>query len=175
MSRFDDGNSYEDVFVFEDLVYTTVGDLGVVHLYRNRNNSLIKLHVHDVRYPCKCKPMYLVHSIVVTKDHIIQCCAVVKLVSVLDRYGEQLRTIRMDDIPKSWPGLCQTDVEGNFLIADRMRNRLFIANAYQPKYQWSVVDLADLSGSGDCGGAVWFRHRLYVVSRDHLLTFTPVN
>ena len=90
MSRFDDGNNYdyEDVFVFEDLVYTTVGDLSVVHVYRSRRNSLIKLHVHDVRYPCKCKPMYLVHSIVVTKDHIIQCCAVVKLVSVLDRYGE---------------------------------------------------------------------------------------
>ena len=174
MSRVADGNDYEDVFVFEDLVYAMEIRLLVVHVYRNHTNSLIKLH--DVRYPCECNFLLLSHSIIVTNEHIIQCCNHDKLVSILNRSGELLRTIPIADISKRQPILCQVDVDGNFLIADRFANRLLIAHVNQPSSQWRVVDIPDfLSDDGSCG-AVWFRHRLHVISRcGRLLTFTSVD
>ena len=87
MSRLDyDYNDYEDVFVFEDLVYAMESERGVVHVYRNHNNSLIKLH--DVSYPCGCNFLLLSHSIIVTNEHIIQCCNRDEIVSILNRSGE---------------------------------------------------------------------------------------
>ena len=174
MSRVADGNHYEDVFVFEDLVYAMQRRRLVMRVYRNRSNSLIKLH--DVRYPCKCSHSVYRHSITVTKDHIIQCCSRTdKLVFILDRSGDLLRKISTTGISGHWPILCQVDVEGNFLIADRWTNHLVIANANQPSSQWDIVDLANLPGRAGCRGAVWFRHRLYVATADHMLIFTPVD
>ena len=173
MSIVADGNLYEDVFVFGDLVYAPEGILRVVHVYRNRNNSLIKLH--DIRYPCGCNDRFRSHSIIVTNEHIIQCCAKEKFVSILDRSGELLRKIPIPGISRHKPILCQVDVEGNFLIADRWTKHLIIANVNQSSSQWDVVDLTDLPGRFGCVGAVWFRHRLYVTSGRHLLTFTPAN
>ena len=173
MSIFAYDNEYEDVFVFEDLVYAMERQHRVVHVYRNRNNSLIKLH--DVRYYCGCSDTFPYHSIIVTKVYIIQCCAEDKLVSILDRSGELLREIPIAAISGHWPSLRQVDVMGNFLIADLITNRLIIAHADQPSPQWRVVKLPDLMDSGSCRGAVWFRHRLYVAGFGHrLLTFTPV-
>ena len=174
MSRVDDyGSDYEDVFVFEDLVYAMECFLGVLHVYRNRNNSLTK--VDDVKYPCMCNDRLLHHSIIVTNERIIQCCAHDELVCILDRSGELLQKLHIADISGRWPILCQVDVEENFLIADPNTNRLLLAHAKQPASQWGVVVLADFLGFGGCEGAVWFRHRLYVASRRHLLIFTPVS
>ena len=171
MASVDEDNVYVDVFVFGDLVYAVETLLHVVHVYRNRNNSLIKLH--DIKYSCECNDRYFPHSIVVTNDHILQCCARNKLVSVLDRSGELLRTIPIVDISGHRLILCQVDDEENFLIADRWTNCLVVANANQPSYQWDVVDLPDLPDSDSFKGAVWFRHRLHVASDCRLLTFTP--
>ena len=168
-------NWYEDVFVFEDLVYAIECQLCVVHVYRNHKNSLIKLH--DVRYPCGCSNRYP-HSIIVTNEHIIQCCDRDKLVSILDRSGELLRKIPIAYILiyVHEPILRQVDVQGNFLISDCASNLLAVGNAYQPTSEWGVVDFADSPGSDSCRGAVWFRHRLYVASRHgHLLTFAPLD
>ena len=174
MSSVAYGYNYEDVCAYEDLVYAMEFELGVVHVYRNRNNSLIKLH--DIRYPCGCNGSRFSHSIIVTNEHIIQCCNHDKLVSILNRSGELLRTIPIADISKRQPILCQVDVDGNFLIADRFANRLLIAHVNQPSSQWRVVDIPDfLSDDGSCG-AVSFRHRLHVISRcGRLLTFTSVD
>ena len=173
MSNVADDNHYDDVFVFEDLVYAMERELRVVHVYRNRNNSLIKLH--DIRYPCECSTRFT-HSIIVTDEHIFQCCPIEKLIYVLDRSGMLLRKILIADIFEGWPTLRQVDDKQNFLIADIWSNRLVVANANQPSSQWGVVDLADLPDSEGYRGAVWFRHRLYVASsRGHLLTFTPVD
>ena len=169
MSRVADGNKYEDVFVFEDLVYAMEWRLGVVHVYRNRNNALIKLH--DVRYFCKCNASFLSHSIIGTNMHIIQCCAGDKLVFIRNRSGELLRTIPIADFPNLHPILCQVDVNGNFLIADRLSKCLLIAHVDQPNSQWRVVNLPDSPGRIGCRGVVWFRHKLYVAgSFGRLLT-----
>ena len=174
MSSVADGNHYVDVFVFEDLVYATEFELRVVHVYRNRNNSLIKLH--DIRYPCECSDRLISHSIIATNEHIIQCCPGDKILSILNRSGELLRTIPIADFLKRHPILCQVDIDGNFVIADRRTNRLLIAHVNQPSSQWRVVDLPDLRDFLGCCGAVWFRHRLYVADlRDRLITFTPVD
>ena len=148
--------------------------LCVVHVYRNRSNSLIKLH--DVRYPCECFSRFP-HSIIVTNEHIIQCCARNKFVSILDRSGELLRKISIAYILRYVyePILRQVDIQGNFLIYGSTSNLLAVGNANQPSSQWGVVDLANLPGRGGCQGAVWFRHRLYAIFRGHLLTFTPVD
>ena len=174
MSRVADGSKYEDVFVFEDLVYAMEWRLGVVHVYRNRNNALIKLH--DVRYFCKCNASFLSHSIIGTNAHIFQCCPRDKLVSILNHSGEQLRTIPIAKIFKHQPILCQVDVDGNFLIADRFTNCLLIAHANQPRSRWRVVNLSELSYGFSCCEIVWFRHRLYVADMRHfLITLTPVD
>ena len=174
MSSVADGNHYEDVFVFEDLVYAMESRLHVVHVYRNRNNSLIKLH--DIRYPCKCNERVFFHSIIVTKDHIIHSCALDTLVSILNRSGELLQKIPIADISSYEPVLCQVDFDGNFLIADSFTNRLLIAHVNQPSSQWRVVNLPDLPDGVWCCGAVWFRHRLYVADwHGRLITFTPVD
>ena len=174
MSRVDDGSDYEDVFVFEDLVYAMERRLGVVHVYMIRNNSLIKLH--DIRYPCECSVRSLSHSIIVTNEHIIQSCPLDTLVSIMDRSFELLWTIPVADISGPWPHLCQVDVEGNILIADHVTNRLLIAHVNQPSSQWRVVNLPDLPHSDGCYAAVWFRHMLYATDYyDRLLTFTPVD
>ena len=152
-------------------------DRGVVHVYRNRRNFLIKLH--DIRYNCECDNRWqslFGHSIIVRDEHVIQCCAKSKLVSILNHSGELLQTIPKADILGQWPILRQIDVEGNFLIADRYTNRLVIARADRPSSRWLVVDLPVLPDSAGCRGAVWFRHRLFVA--DHLgrlITFTPVD
>ena len=174
MSLVADGNHYDDVFVFEDLVYALEGRLQVMHVYRNSNNSLIKLH--DVRYNCRCTGSLHSHSIIVTNEHIIQCCNHDKLVSILNRSGELLRTIPIADISKRQPILCQVDVDGNFLIADRFANRLLIAHRDEPSSQWRKVNLPDSSDHIGCCRAVWFRHRLYVADRHRRLTsFKPVD
>ena len=173
MSSFADGNMYQDVFVFENLVYATEFDLGIVQVYKNRNNSLIKLQ--DIRYHCNCNHMILDHSIIVTNQLVIQCCAPRKVVSILDRSGELLRKIPIADISGLWPVLCQVDFEGNFLIADLYTYRLVIAHVDQPSSQWRVLNLPDLPDSFGRYGAVWFRHRLYAASGRHLLTFTPID
>ena len=135
------GDHYEDVFVFEDLVYAMEGQLCVVHVYRNRNISLIKLH--DIRYPCKCNGRILHHdssnhTIVVTNEqHIVQCCAIEKLVSVLDRSGDLLWAITEDSM--LGPGLQQVDVEGNFVTYDIFSQCLLIANANLPASQSLVI------------------------------------
>ena len=165
--------NYEDVCAYEDLVYAMEFELGVVHVYRNRNNSLIKLH--DIRYPCKCNAGLFSHSIIVTNENIVQCCASRKLVSIQNVYGELLRIIRISDMSGRQPILRQVDIEGNFLIADRWTKHLIIANVNQSSSQWDVVDLTDLPGRFGCVGAVWFRHRLYVVSSGGLLTSTHVD
>ena len=173
MSGVAEGNMYEDVFAFEDLVYAMDLMLRVVHVYRNRNYSLIKLH--DIKYPCECNELHFSHSLIVTSEHIIQCCGDGKLVSIQDRSGELLRTIPIADVLKRQPKLCQVDFDGNFLIADRYMNRLLIAHVNQPSSQWRVVNLPDLRVRDGCWGAVWFRHRLYVVDlHGRLITFTPV-
>ena len=174
MSSIAGGNYYWDVFVFEDLVYALERWFHVVHVYRNHNNSLIKLH--DFRYPCGCNVRFPCHSIIVTNEHIIQCCTAGNIVSILNRSGELLRHIPIADISKLQPILCQVDIDGNFVIADRRTNRLLIAHVNQPSSQWRVVDIPDfLSDDGSCG-AVWFRHRLHVISRcGRLLTFTSVD
>ena len=171
-----EGNYYEDVFVFEDLVYAMECRLRVVHVYRNRNNSLIQLYDVRITYPCECDASVFDHSIIVTKHHIIQCCADDdKPVSIQDRYGILLQKIRTADISGHRPFLCQVDFEGNILMADLYANRLLVAHADQPSSQWRVANLPDLPDSG-CWGAVWFRHRLHVASRgNRKLTFTPVN
>ena len=170
MSHVADRNNYEDVFVFEDLVYAMESLLQVVHVYRNRSSSLIKLH--DISYPCGCSGPFRFHSIIVN-EHIIQCCAGDKIVSILNRSGELLRTIPIADIFNQQPILCQVDVEGNFLIADCWSNRLLITHVNQPSSQWRVVNLPDLPDGVGCWGAVWFRHRLHVAgSYGRLLTFT---
>ena len=176
MSRVAYGIDYEDVFAFEDLVYAMDRDRGVIHVYRNRNNSLIQRYDVRIRYPCECDASVFDHSIMVTKDHIIQCCADDdNPVSIQDRSGMLLQKIRMADISGNRPFLCQVDFEGNILIADHFTNRLLIAHANQPSSQWRAVNLPDLPDSG-CWGAVWFRHRLHVASRgNRKLTFTPVN
>ena len=166
------GNNYEDVFVFEDLVYAMEWALRVVHVYKNRNNSLIKLL--DVGYPCACSSRFT-HSIIVTNEHIVQCCPNEKLIYVLDRSGMLLRKILIADISEGWPTLRQVDDKQNFLIADIWSNRLVIANANQPSSQWGIVDLANFPDSEGYRGAVWFRHRLYVESDGRLLIFTPVD
>ena len=174
MSRVADGNHYEDVFVLGDLVYAMQGWLGVVHVYRNRYKSLIKLH--DIRYPCGCNGGFLSHSMIVTNEHIIQCCSGRKPVYILNRSGELLRTIPIADISKHYSILCQADVDGNFLIADRWTNRLVIAHVDQPSSLWHVVNLPEFSDGVGCWGAVWFRNRLYAAGLDgRLLTFTLVN
>ena len=174
MSRVADGSDYEDVFVFEDMVYAMEWMLRVVHVYRNRNNSLIKLH--DIKNPCECNELYFSHSIIVTSEHIIQCCGDGKLVSIQDRSGELLRTIPIADVLKRQPKLCQVDFDGNFLIADRYMNRLLIAHVNQPSSQWRVVNLPDLRYNDGCCEAVWFKHKLYVADlRGQLITFTPVD
>ena len=149
-------------------------DSGVVHVYMNHRNSLTKLH--DIRYTCECDNKWQSHSIIVTNEHVIQCCAKNKLVSILDRSGELLQATQKADMFGQWPILRQIDVEGNFLIADRYTNRLVIARADRPSSRWLVVDLPVLPDSAGCRGAVWFRHRLFVA--DHLgrlITFTPVD
>ena len=173
MSSVADGNHYEDVFVFGDLVYAMERLLCIVHVYRNHRSALIKLH--DVRYPCECSDRFFSHSVIGTNEHIIQCCGDGKLVSIQDRSGELLRTIPIADVLKRQPKLCQVDFDGNFLIADRYMNRLLIAHVNQPSSQWRVVNLPDLRVRDGCWGAVWFRHRLYVVDlHGRLITFTPV-
>ena len=174
MSRFNDDRYYDDVFVFKDLVYAMEYRLGVTQLYRNRNNSLIKLH--DIRFPCGCIGSLIPHSLIVRNDHIIQCCPHDKPVSILDRSGELLRTIPIADILHDHPFVCQVDFDGNFLIADSFTNRLLIAHVNQPSSQWRVVNLPDLPDGVWCCGAVWFRHRLYVADwHGRLITFTPVD
>ena len=174
MSRASDNNVYEDVFVFEDLVYAMEHRLRVVHVYKNRNNSLSRLH--DVKYPCECNNTSFHHSVLVTNENIIQCCPNEKLVSILDRSGELLRKIYIADISVTWPTLCQVDAGGNFLIADFATNRLLIAHADQLTSQWRVVNLPDLPDSDGCYAAVWFRHRLYATDYyDRLLSFTRVD
>ena len=171
MSSIAGGNYYWDVFVFEDLVYALERWFHVVHVYRNHNNSLIKLH--DFRYPCGCNVRFPCHSIIVTNEHIIQCCTAGNIVSILNRSGELLRTIPIADIFNQQPILCQVDVEGNFLIADCWSNRLLITHVNQPSSHWRVVNLPDLPDGVGCWGAVWFRHRLHVAgSYGRLLTFT---
>ena len=108
MSSVADGNHYEDVFVFGDLVYAMERLLCIVHVYRNHRNALIKLH--DVRYPCECNYSDIYHSIIVTKEHIIQFCGREKLISVLDRSGELLRKTPIAEVSGPWPILCQVDV-----------------------------------------------------------------
>ena len=167
-----DSYPYDDVFVFEDMVYAMECKLCVVQVYRNRNNSLTKLH--DIKYSCKCNNTLYHHTILVTNKHIIQCCPPSNLVSILDRSGELLRKIPIADILVPWPLLRQIDVDKNFLIADHWSNRLLIAHVDQPSSQWRVVNLPDLPDGAGCFGAVWFRHRLYVTRRDgHFMTFTP--
>ena len=173
MSSVGDGNRYEGVFAYEDLIYAMERMLRVVHVYRNRNNSLIKLY--DIKYPCICNDGFFYHSIIVTNEHIIQCCARDKLVSILDRSGELLRKISVADTTGPYPYLRQADSEGNFFITDPATHSLLITLANQPSSQWRVVDLADWPVSGGCRGAVWFRHRLYVSSDGHLMTFTPAD
>ena len=107
MSSVVDGGWYEDVAVFEDLVYAMERRHRVVHVYKHRNNSLTK--VHDVKYPCICNDRLLHHSIIVTNEHIIQCCAHDELVCILDRSGELLRKLPIADISGQWPILCQVD------------------------------------------------------------------
>ena len=178
MSSVANDNIYEDVFVFGDLVYAMELDLRVVHVYKYHSNAFTKLH--DIRYTCTCnysRLSNLSHYIAVSNEHIIQCCAVEKHISILNRSGGLLlRTIPIPDIAGQWPILCQVDVDGNFLIADRDTNRLLIAHANQPSSQWRVVDLPELSLFDRCVLAVWFRHRLYVTDLDgRLTTFTPVD
>ena len=174
MSSVADGNAYEDVFVFEDLVYAMERRLRVVHVYRNRNNSLIKLH--DIRYPCDCKRKVYYHSIIVTNEYILHCCITDDLVSVLDRSGELLRKILIPTFSGHRPVLRQVDGEGNILMSDRYTNSLLIAHVDQPRSRWRVVNLKDLPSFSGGRGAVWFRHRLYVTSRDdRLFTFAPVD
>ena len=148
------------MFVFEDLVYAMDGQRHVVHVYRNRNSWLIKLH--EIKYPCECSKRYHAHSISVTYEHIIHCCSDKSLVSILDRSGELLRKIPIVGIFEYRPVLCQVDVEGNFLIVDRMTKRLLIAHTNQQSHQWRIVYLLDLPDGRVFWGAVWFRHRLYV-------------
>ena len=168
------GNRYEDVFVFENIVYAMACELRVVHVYRNRNNSLIKLH--DVRHPCGCNHFSLSHSIIVTNEHIIQYCPNGKILCILDRSGELLRKVFIADISGQWPILYQVDVDGNFLLAHRWTNRFLIAHANQPRSQWRVVNLPELSFFDQCVGALWFRHRLHVTDlRGRVITFTPVD
>ena len=168
------GGYYQDVFVFEDLVYAMEGRLRVVHVYRIIHKSLIKLR--DIKCPCECVGKERIHSIVVTGDHIIQCCAKTKLVSILDRFGELLRKISIAEVSGRMPILRQADVEGNFLIADRVTARLLIAHVDLPISQWHVVSLPDSPGRVYCWGALWFRHRLYVTDHDgRLLSYTPVD
>ena len=178
MSSVANDNIYEDVFVFGDLVYAMELDLRVVHVYKYHSNAFTKLH--DIRYTCTCnysRLSNLSHYIAVSNEHIIQCCAVEKHISILNRSGGLLlRTIPIPDIAGQWPILCQVDVDGNFLIADRDTNRLLIAHANQPSSQWRVVNLTYSPSSSGCWGAVWFRHRLHLAGRDgYLLTFTPVD
>ena len=172
MSSAADGNTFEDVFVFDDLVYAMEHQLRVVHVYGNRNNLLIKLG--DIRYSCDCGNSFS-HSIIVTDEHIVQCCTVGKLVSILDSSGELLRRIPIADISGHWPILCQVDVDGSFFIASSWTIRLAIAHANQPRSRWGIVYLTDLPDHSGCEGAVWFRHRLYLVSSGRLLTLTPTN
>ena len=172
MSSCGHGNHYGDVFVFGHLVYAMEGELRVVHVYRNRENALTKLH--DIGYPCKCIGRWLDHSIIVTNEHIIQCCSEDKLVSIMDHYGELLRKITTADSPLRWPALCQVDVEGNILMADRYGNRLLIVQIDHTNSQWRVVKLVD--SPGNVTGAVWFRYRLYATDiSGNLLTFVPVD
>ena len=174
MSSVADGNAYEDVFVFEDLVYAMERRLHVVHVYRNRNHALIKQH--DVSYPCVCSDRFRFHSIIVTNEHIIQCCPRDKLVSILDRSSELLRKIPIADISGYQPIFCQVDFDGNFLIAYSYPTRLLIAHVHQPSSQWRVVKLPDSPDRISCRGAVWFRHKLYVAGFDgHVITFTSVD
>ena len=174
MSSIAGGNYYWDVFVFEDLVYALERWFHVVHVYRNHNNSLIKLH--DFRYPCGCNVRFPCHSIIVTNEHIIQCCTAGNIVSILNRSGELLRHIPIADISKLQPILCQVDIDGNFLIADRFANHLLIAHLNQPCSQWRVVNFRDSSHLLGCVGAVWFRHKLHAASRQgRLTTFAPVD
>ena len=170
ISNMAHNHRYGDVFVRGDLVYAIEDQPRVMYVYRNHNNSLIKLH--SLRYPCKCLKAPD-HSIVVTNEHVIQCCALYELISILDHSGKLLQTIDIDDTFEDRPFLCQVDVEGNFLISDRETNRLLIAHADQPGSQWDVVDLADWPGSGGCRGAIWFRQKLFVVSGHRLMTYTP--
>ena len=164
-------NYYEDVFVFKDLVYAMECRLGVVHVYRNRNNSLIGLH--DVRYPCGCAGGFPNHTIIVTNVYIVQCCAIHQLISVGDRTGELLQKIPITDKALQYPALRQMDLDGNFLIAERLigvRKRLVVANTNQSSSHWDVVNLPIALR---CCNAVWFRRRLYLVYlTGQLLTFT---
>ena len=175
MSTVADGNRYEDVFVFEDIVYAMECHLGVVQVCRNCNNSLVKLN--DIRYSCKCNNFsFFFHSIIVTNVHILQCCAPNKLIFILDRSGELLRNIPITDSIGHRPLLHQVDVEGNFLIADRYTNRLLIAHADQSSSRKCVVNLTDFPDRVGCEAAVWFRHKLFVPdTKGRLLSFTPVD
>ena len=154
-----DGNKYEDVFVFEDLVYAMECQLCVVHVYRNRNNSLTRQR--GMRYACKGKDRYFSHSIIVTNEHIIQSCIRDNLISILDRSGELLQTKHT------------ADILGKILISNLFTNRLLIAHADQPSSQLRVINFTGLPDGDGCSGAVWLIHSLYVASGPHLLTFTP--
>ena len=173
MLRVADANEYEDVFVFKDLVYAMERNLRIVHVYKYRNKSLIQ--VRDIRYPCKCNNKFFLHSIIVTKEHIIQCCVREKLVSLLDHSAQLLRKIPIADTLEQWPILRQVDVDGNILIDDRYSQHIIIAHVDQPSSRWCVVKFPERVGS--CG-AVWFRHKLYVADNyeyGRLLTFTPTD
>ena len=174
MSSFADANSYEDVFVLGGLVYALEWKLRVVHVYNNRNNSLIKLR--DVRCFCECGDRLFIHSIVVTNEHIITSCSRGRLVYISDSFGELLRKISIADICDHFLYLNQVDTERNFLVVDSGTNRLLIAHADQPRSHWRVVRLAGFPGRIRFWGAVWFRRRLYVAGRNgELLTFAPVD
>ena len=168
MSYTFDGKYYEDVFVFDDLVYAMEPSLGVSYVYGNSRNSLIKLN--EIRYPCRCNDSLFSHSIIVTKEHIIKCCARFKFVYIMDRSGKVLRRTTIAHISGGWPILRQVDTEGNILFVNRETNRLVIANVNRPSSQWGVVNLANFPG---LVGVIWFRHRLHVASFDHMSTFTP--
>ena len=172
-SSVDDGKDHEDVFAINDLVYAMQRWRRVVQVYRNRSNSLINLH--DIKYPCECRSRnFFFHSILVTDQRIMQCCAEDNLVSILDRSGELLRMIPIADIFGHCV-LLQVDVEGNLLTADQWTNSLMIANVDQPSSQWRVVDLPNSPGSRCCEGAIWFRHKLYVTDVDgRFFTLVPV-
>ena len=174
MSSVAYGNDYEDVFVFEDLVYAMECQLGVVHAYRNRNNSLFKSH--DIIYQCQCKYNFLCHSIIVTNACIVQCCARDKLIFILGSSGKVLQTISLAHISEIYPVLCQIDAERNILVTDRYSNLLLIVHVDQSSSGSGVLNLLYLPQGGGCCGAVWFRHRLHVLGHDDQpMTFTPVD
>ena len=174
MSVNSDGYPYEDVFVFDDIIYAICRGLGNAYVYRNHNNSLIKLTY--VFFPCDCFEWLHYHSTMVTNDHILQCCAVKRFISIMNRSGKLLWQIPIADIPGILPILCQVDAQGKILIADSFTNRLLVANAKKSRWKYGFADLVDLPDGFRCWRAVWFRHRLYVTSRNgRLLTFTPVD